>query len=190
MGRAAWRSLPPCGWRERLTPDDLVVVLLPDSGRGYLSKVFNDEWLAQYGFLPEARRERSRSATSCGPRAVDLPTFVHTHPNETLAEAIEILREFGVSQMPVVRAEPPVMAAEVAGSVLERDLLDALFTGRAKLSDRVEDHMSPVAAGVGAGEPASAAVAALEKADAVVVLEDGKPIGVLTRQDLLGFLAT
>ncbi|MEO8108165.1 MAG: CBS domain-containing protein, partial [Actinomycetes bacterium] len=68
--------------------------------------------------------------------------------------------------------------------------LDALFTGNAKLSDRVEDHMSPALPGIGAGEPASAAVAALEKADAVVVLEDGKPIGVLTRQDLLGFLAT
>jgi cystathionine beta-synthase len=174
---------------ERLTPDDMVVVLLPDSGRGYLSKVFNDEWLAQYGFLPE-RGESQSVGDVLRTKGGDLPTFVHVHPNETLAEAIEILREFGVSQMPVVRAEPPVMAAEVAGSVIERDLLDALFTGRAKLSDRVEEHMSPVLPAVGAGEPASTAVSALEKADAVVVLEDGKPIGVLTRQDLLGFLAT
>lgn len=173
----------------RLTADDLVVVMLPDSGRGYLSKVFNDEWLAQYGFLPE-QAETQSVGNVLRTKAGDLPTFVHTHPNETLAEAIEILREFGVSQMPVVRAEPPVMAAEVAGSVIERDLLEALFTGSAKLSDRVEDHMSPALPGVGAGEPASTAVAALEKADAVVVLEDGKPIGVLTRQDLLGFLAT
>ena len=174
---------------ERLTADDMVVVLLPDSGRGYLSKVFNDEWLAQYGFLPE-RGESQSVGDVLRTKSGDLPTFVHTHPNETLAEAIEILREFGVSQMPVVRAEPPVMAAEVAGSVIERDLLDALFTGRAKLSDRVEDQMSPSLPSVGAGEPAPAAVSALEKADAVVVLEDGKPIGVLTRQDLLGFLAT
>jgi cystathionine beta-synthase len=173
----------------RLTPDDLVVVLLPDSGRGYLSKVFNDEWLAQYGFVP-AGEESQTVGDVLRSKDGGLPSFVHTHPNETLAEAIEILREFGVSQMPVVRAEPPVMAAEVAGSVIERDLLDALFTGAAKLSDRVEDHMSPSLPGVGSGEPASAAVTALEKADAVVVLEDGKPIGVLTRQDLLGFLAT
>ncbi len=173
---------------KRLTADDLVVVLLPDSGRGYLSKVFNDEWLAQYGFLPESGESQSVGSVL---RSKDgtLPTFVHTHPNETLAEAIEILREYGVSQMPVVRAEPPVMAAEVAGSVIERDLLEALFTGHAKLSDRIEEHMSTVLPSVGAGEPASSAVAALEKADAVVVLEDGKPIGVLTRQDLLGFLA-
>ena len=172
----------------RLTADDLVVVLLPDSGRGYLSKVFNDEWLAQYGFLPESGESQSVGSVLRSKEGT-LPTFVHTHPNETLAEAIEILREYGVSQMPVVRAEPPVMAAEVAGSVIERDLLEALFTGHAKLSDRVEDHMSSVLPSVGAGEPASSAVAALEKADAIVVLEDGKPIGVLTRQDLLGFLA-
>jgi cystathionine beta-synthase len=174
---------------QTLTSDDLVVVILPDSGRGYLSKVFNDEWLAQYGFLPESGETQSVGSVLRS-KSDAMPTFVHTHPNETLAEAIETLREYAVSQMPVVRAEPPVMAAEVAGSVLERDLLDALFTGRAKLSDRIEEHMSPALPAVGAGEPASSAVAALEKSDAIVVLEDGKPIGVLTRQDLLGFLAS
>jgi cystathionine beta-synthase len=174
---------------QRLTPVDLVVVILPDSGRGYLSKVFNDDWLGQYGFLPESGETQSVGGV-LRTKGDAMPTFVHTHPNETIAEAIETLREYAVSQMPVVRAEPPVMAAEVAGSVIERDLLDALFTGRAKLSDRVEDHMSPALPAVGAGEPASSAVSALEKADAIVVLEDGKPVGVLTRQALLGFLAS
>ena len=173
----------------QLSADDLVVVMLPDSGRGYLSKVFNDEWLAQYGFLPESGEAQSVGSVLRA-KGDSMPTFVHTHPNETLAEAIETLREFAVSQLPVVRAEPPVMAAEVAGSVIERDLLEALYTGNAKLSDRVEDHMSAALPTVGAGEPASAAVTALEKADAVVVLDDGKPVGVLTRQDLLGFLAS
>ena len=64
----------------------------------------------------------------------DLPQLVHAHPNETVREAIDILREYGVSQLPVVKAEPPVMAAEVVGSVGERDLLDALFAGTAHLS--------------------------------------------------------
>ena len=171
----------------RLGPDDVVVVLLPDSGRGYLSKVFNDEWLASYGFLP-AEDDRTVGDVLRG-KSGTLPPLVHTHPNETLAEAIAILREFGVSQMPVVRAEPPVMAAEVAGSVVERDLLDALFSGRARLADRVEEHMSPPLPGLGAGEPVDRAVAALENADALLVLDDGKPVGVLTRQDLLGYLA-
>jgi cystathionine beta-synthase len=171
-----------------LSSNDVVVVLLPDSGRGYLSKVFNDDWLAHYGFLPESGQTQSVGDVLRS-KGGSIPTLVHTHPNETLAEAIEILREYGVSQVPVVRAEPPVMAAEVAGSVIERDLLDALFAGQARLSDRIEEHMSASLPGIGAGEPATSAVTALEKADAVLVLEDGKPIGVLTRQDLLGFLA-
>jgi len=95
-----------------------------------------------------------------------------------------------VSQMPVVRAEPPIVAAEVAGSVSERTLLDALFAGDAKLSDQVEKHMSPPLPTIGSTSPAADAVPLLETADAVLVHEDGKPVGVLTRQDLLAFLAT
>jgi len=109
------------------------------------------------------------------------------HPNETVREAIDILREYGVSQMPVVKQEPPVMAAEVVGSIVERDLLDALFAGRAHLADRLEIHMSAPLPLIGVGEAVSAAMTALEKADAAVVLDDGKPTGVITRQDLLAF---
>jgi cystathionine beta-synthase len=171
----------------RLGPDDVVVVLLPDSGRGYLSKVFNDEWMASYGFL--AADAGQTVGDVLRGKSGALPPLVHTHPNETLAEAIAILREYGVSQLPVVRAEPPVMAAEVAGSVVERDLLDALFSGRARLSDRIEQHLSAPLPGVGVGEPVAHAVRALESADALLVLDDGKPVGVLTRQDVLGHLA-
>ncbi|MCX8527626.1 MAG: cystathionine beta-synthase [Candidatus Nanopelagicales bacterium] len=168
-------------------PDDVVVVLLPDSGRGYLSKVFNDDWLARYGFV------QSGDAVTVGDvlRGKDgaLPPFVHTHPTETVRDAIDILREFGVSQMPVVRAEPPVMAAEVVGSVVERDLMDALFVGGAQLADTVDAHMSAALPMVGAGEPVQVAVNALQSADAVVVVDDGRPVGVVTRQDVLGHLA-
>ena len=168
-------------------PDDVVVVLLPDSGRGYLSKVFNDEWLSRYGFV------QSGHAITVGDvlRGKDgaLPPFVHTHPTETVRDAIDILREYGVSQMPVVRAEPPVMAAEVVGSVVERDLMDALFVGGAQLADKVDAHMSAALPMVGAGEPVQAAVNALQAADAVVVVDDGRPVGVVTRQDVLGHLA-
>jgi cystathionine beta-synthase len=167
-------------------PDDIVVVLLPDGGRGYLSKVFNDEWLSRYGFL-QADTDRTVGDILRG-KSGSLPPFVHTHPTETVRDAIDILREFGVSQMPVVRAEPPVMAAEVVGSVVERDLLDALFSGRAQLADKVDAHMSTALPMVGAGEAVSVAVDALTTADAVVVVDDGKPTGVITRQDVLGYL--
>jgi cystathionine beta-synthase len=168
-------------------PDAVIVVLLPDGGRGYLGKVFDDAWLARYGFLGgPAERTVGDILRGKGGR---IPDLVHTHPNETIAEAVAILREYAVSQMPVVRAEPPVMAAEVAGSVSERDLLERLYTGTAKLADRVEQHMSPPLPSVGSGEPAAAAVDRLHDADAILVLEDGKPVGVLTRHDLLGFIA-
>lgn len=173
---------------ERLGPDDVVVVLLPDGGRGYLSKVFNDQWMSAFGFLPP---ESSAATVGDVLRRKDgtLPDLVHTHPNETVGEAITILREFGVSQMPVVNAEPPVMAAEVAGAVIERDLLEALFTGHAQLADRVERHMSPPLPTIGAGEPVAAVMKALSGADGAMVLLDGKPAGVVTRHDVLGFLA-
>ena len=170
--------------------DAVIVVLLPDSGRGYLTKVFNDEWLAQYGFPTEAQRDQTQTVGEVL-RGKDgrLPDLVHTHPNETIAEAVAILQEYAVSQMPVVRAEPPIVAAEVAGSVSDRALLDALYAGTAKLTDRVEDHMSPPLPSVGSTEDARDAVALLEHSDAVLVQEDGKPVGVLTRQDLLAFLS-
>jgi cystathionine beta-synthase len=88
--------------------------------------------------------------------------------------------------MPVVNAEPPVMAGEVTGSVSERDLLEAVFTGKAGLADPVERHMSAALPLVGAGESVEVARKALELVDAVMVVDDGKPAGVLTRHDLLG----
>ena len=170
--------------------DAIIVVLLPDSGRGYLTKVFNDEWLSQYGFPTDAQGDQTQTVGEVL-RGKDgrLPDLVHTHPNETIAEAVAILQEYAVSQMPVVRAEPPIVAAEVAGSVSDRALLDALYAGSARLTDRVEDHMSPPLPTVGSTEDARDAVALLEHSDAVLVQEDGKPVGVLTRQDLLAFLS-
>lgn len=169
--------------------DAVVVVLLPDSGRGYLTKIFNDDWLAQYGFATGQERPTRTVGEVLRGKSGQLPDLVHTHPGETIAEAVHILREYAVSQMPVVRAEPPVVAAEVAGSVSERALLDALYAGKARLTDQVEDHMSPPLPTIGSTEDPREAVALLEKADAVLVQEDGKPVGVLTRQDLLAFLA-
>ncbi|MGI8576916.1 MAG: cystathionine beta-synthase [Nocardioidaceae bacterium] len=166
----------------------VIVVLLPDGGRGYLTKVFDDDWLARYGFLGKPA-QRTVGDVLRG-KGGELPSLVHTHPNETIAEAVTILREYAVSQMPVVRAEPPVMAAEVAGSVSERDLLSALYAGTARLADRVEDHMAAPLPTIGAGEPVTAAVERLQEEDAVLVQEDGKPVGVLTRHDLLGFIAS
>jgi cystathionine beta-synthase len=169
-----------------LGEDDVVVVLLPDSGRGYISKIFNDAWMSSYGFLHS--KTETTVAEVLHKKSGDIPALVHTHPSETIRDAIDILREYSVSQMPVVKAEPPVMSGEVAGSVSERDLLQLLFTGKAHLTDSVESVMGPGLPLVGGGEPVSTARHELEDSDAVLVVEDGKPTGVLTRADLLGFL--
>ncbi len=167
-------------------PDDVIVVLLPDGGRGYLAKIFSDAWMSDYGFMAVAGEETVGEVLTAkkGPT----PALVHAHPNETVREAIDILREYGVSQLPVVKAEPPVTAGEVVGSVSERDLLDKLFAGSASLADPLDRHLSAPLPIIGSGEPVSQAVAELERADALLVHVDGKPAGVLTRQDLLGHL--
>ncbi|MEY9947246.1 cystathionine beta-synthase [Kitasatospora sp. GAS1066B] len=180
---------------KRLGPDDVVVVLLPDGGRGYLSKIFNDDWMADYGFLPTAEDEAHIGEVLARKDAIEhegIPQFVHMHPGETVGEAVQVLRDFGVSQMPVVSpgaGHPDIMAGEVIGSVAERDLLAALFSGGAQLSDRLEQHMSAPLPVVGSGESVTGLMSVLEANDAVVVLVEGKPQGIVTRQDLLAFMA-
>ncbi|MET8356506.1 cystathionine beta-synthase [Micromonospora sp. NPDC005171] len=171
----------------RAGPDDVVVVLLPDGGRGYLSKIFNDSWMARYGFLDNSGAEPT-VADALASKPGGLPELVHVHPTETVRDAIDYMREYGVSQLPVLKAEPPVVTGEVAGSIAERDLLDALFTGQAHLHDTIERHMGDPLPMIGGGQPVSEAVGMLEKSDAALVLVDGKPKGVLTRQDLLSHL--
>jgi cystathionine beta-synthase len=171
-------------------PEDVIVVILPDGGRGYLSKIFNDDWMADYGFLRAQTAEPTVADLLAARDNGTMPALVHIHPEETVAQAIALLREYDVSQLPVVGQEPPLMAAEVAGAVAERDLLDALVAGRARPDDPVKDHMVPPLPVVGQGEPVSRAAKALETAGAALVHVDGKPAAVLTRQDLLAFYAS
>jgi cystathionine beta-synthase len=166
---------------------DVVVVLLPDGGRGYLSKIFNDGWMARYGFLETGGAEATVIEVLAS-KPGGIPEMIHVHPTETVRDAIDYMREYAVSQLPVLKAEPPVVTGEVAGSVAERDLLDAVFTGQAQLHDTIERHLGPALPMIGGGQPVSEAVGMLEKSDAALVLVDGKPCGVLTRQDLLAHL--
>jgi len=168
-------------------PDDVVVVVLPDGGRGYLSKIFNDEWMARYGFLDPTGSAPTVADVLAAKSGV-IPEMVHVHPTETVRDAIDIMREYGVSQLPVLKAEPPVVTGEVAGSISEKELMDALFSGSAHLHDSLEGHIAGALPMIGGGQPVTEAVAMLESSDAAMVLIDGKPRGVLTRQDLLNHL--
>ncbi|MFH8379434.1 cystathionine beta-synthase [Kitasatospora sp. NPDC018058] len=179
-----------------LGPDDVVVVLLPDGGRGYLSKIFNDDWMADYGFLPSSTDEAHIGEVLARKEAIEqggIPQFVHMHPNETVAEAVRVLREYGVSQMPVVSpgaGHPDIMAGEVIGSVVEKLLLEGIFAKDIELTDTLDKVMSKPLPVVGSGETVTNLMTVLEKANAAVVLVEGKPQGIVTRQDLLGFLTT
>lgn len=171
-----------------LGPEDVVVVLLPDSGRGYMGKIFNDGWMKSYGFLAgdeEGASVRDVLATKSG----SLPDLVHTHPGETVLDAIGILNEYGVSYLPVLSQEPPVVLGEVAGSVDERSLTEKLFRGEAKPTDPVSAHLGEKLPLIGAGESVAAARERLQEHDALMVTQDGAPVGILTRHDLLSYLS-
>ncbi|MGH9126515.1 MAG: cystathionine beta-synthase [Acidimicrobiales bacterium] len=184
-GTATWAALSV---GRSLGPDAVVVVLLPDSGRGYLSKVYNDQWLADYGFLRAGGETVSELIARKGQLA-QIPPLVHVHPDETVRASIAILKEFQVSQMPVVKAEPPLALAEVVGSVNDRSLLERAFHDPSVVERPVGEVMDPPMPTIGMGETIDEAATRLQQSQAVLVLDGGHPVGVLTRSDLLEFLA-
>ncbi|MDQ4138429.1 MAG: cystathionine beta-synthase [Actinomycetota bacterium] len=170
-----------------LTADDVMVILLPDGGRGYLGKVFNDKWMRSYGFA-EASDERT-VADALSAKTGRIPDLVHAHPTDTLRDAIKIMTKYGVGQLLVLSAEPPVVMGEVVGAVDERSLLEQLFSGEARPTDPLGGFVGSPLPMIGLRESVDAARRALREADALLVAEDGKPTGVLTRHDLLAFLS-
>jgi len=181
-----------------LPAEAVMVVLLPDGGRGYLSKIFNDSWMRSYGFseieegetvadvLAARTTVRRAQGTTVG---VAIPDLVHAHPSDTVLDAISMMTEFAVSQLVVLSAEPPVMMGEVVGTVDERGLLDLLFRDAAKPTDAVGDHVGQSLPLIGIHASVGQARAALADADALLVTVDGRPHTVLTRQDLIAYLA-
>jgi cystathionine beta-synthase len=170
-----------------LGPDDVMVILLPDGGRGYLGKIFNEKWMRSYGFSSITDERTVGDVLSA--KTGQIPDLVHVHPTDTVRDAIEILTKYEVSQMPVLTAEPPVVMGEVMGAIDERSLLEAVFSGGAQMTDAVRDFIGTPLRLIGIHEPLSAARAALATTDALLVTNDGKPAAVLTRHDLLAFLS-
>jgi cystathionine beta-synthase len=166
-------------------PDDLVVCLVPDSGRGYLSRVFNDEWLAGYGFLTECELCVGSVLSA---RGSSLPGLLYVNPEHTVRQAVDLMRANGISQLPVCKNEPPFAAAEVSGAVDELALMDAVFREAAAMDTPVEAVMGPKLPTIGIGQALSLAVELLDKNPALLVLAGGRPLSVLTRTDVLSFL--
>jgi cystathionine beta-synthase len=168
-----------------LGPDDVVVVLLPDSGRGYLSKLYDDAWMSDHGFL---RATGPTVGEVLAAKGGALPPLVHVHPGETVREAIALLHEYEVSQMPVVKAEPPLALAEVVGSVSDRALLERALADSGAIERPVSEVMGPPMPTIGTGETIDEAAARLHDGPAVLALDGGHPVGILTRSDILTYL--
>lgn len=171
---------------EGCSHDDLVVVLLPDSGRLYLSKVFNDSWMAGFGFI---RCDGPVVADVVGSRRADVPDLVYVQPGDPASDAVALMHRHGVSQLPVAKGEMPLAAAEVMGSVSELRLMDLAFGNHDLLDTSVEEIMSPPLPTIGAGQPVAMAVELLDSNSALLVLDGGRPRSVISSSDVLSFLS-
>jgi cystathionine beta-synthase len=170
-----------------LDEDQTVVVILPDTGRNYLSKLYSDSWLLQYGMLerPEVVRVEEVLAAKHG----EIPPIVTVSAHEKVRHAIDVLQEFGISQAPVVREAGTLDVAQVVGSIRERALLDRLFRDPEALQSDVAEVMGPPVPMVEHDQPVEVAFEALQLGPAVLVVKGGQVLGVLSRSDLLEFLA-
>ena len=169
-----------------LGPDDVVVVILPDTGRNYLSKLYSDTWLLQYGLTdrPEIVRVEEVLEAKHG----ELPPLVTVNAHDRVRQAIDALQRYSISQAPVVR-EVSMDVAQFVGSIRERELLDRIFRDPDALQAGVAEVMGPPIAMVEFDEPVDLAFEALQQGTAVLVVKAGQVLGVLTRADLLEFLA-
>ena len=172
---------------EGLGPDDLMVVLTPDSGRGYLSKVFNDDWLATLGFI-------ECTGTTCVSEVVAAKgdndrDLIYVNPETPVRDAVELMRDNGVSQIPVAKNEPPFALAEISGAVSELQLMNAAFDDESILDKPVETIMAPALPTIGVGQSVKTAVDLFDQANALLVIDGGRPRTVITHTDVLEFLS-
>jgi cystathionine beta-synthase len=169
-----------------LRDESTIVVIFPDTGRNYLSKLYSDSWMLQYGFLdrPELIRVEEVLLAKHG----DIPPVVAIGAHQKVRQAIDRLQEYGISQAPVVR-DPSNDVSSVVGSVRERTVLDRLFRDPDSLQADVAEVMAPPFPMVEFDDPIEVAFGELQQGPAVIVAKSGEMLGILTRADLLEFLA-
>ena len=165
-----------------LPKNAIVVVLFPDSGRGYMSKIFNDEWMIANGFLSEGKRKATVGDVLRG--KTPLPPMITVKPDDTVKTALDLLRKYEISQLPVMNGR------EIVGSVNDVGVMQAVF-------DQADIIHKPVSEVMGRPFPVLEQYEEIDRAyklltlanPAVVITDDGEPIGVLARQDIISFLS-
>jgi cystathionine beta-synthase len=188
-GTATWAAIEVA---KQLGPGKLVVTLIPDSGRAYLSKFFDDNYMLELGFLEREAPSPTVEEVLHSKRTEEphIPDLVTIGSHQKVGEAIDLMQRYSISQLPVIRDGEVESLADVIGSLQDRDLLDRVFKNPDALHEDVAAAMQPPLAAIDADEPLDEVFATLSgRTNAVVVAREGRPVGVLTRTDLLEFLA-
>jgi len=188
-GTTVWAALQVA---RRFGPDAQILTIVPDTGRNYLSKFYDDNWMLEYGFLERRTPTPTVDAVLRAKRAdeSEVPEFIVIGSHQKVGEAIELMQRYSISQLPVVRNGASESLADVVGSLQDRDLLDRVFKNPDALHEDVANAMQPPLATIDAGDSLDEVFPTLTgRTNAVVVAREGRPVGVLTRSDLLEFLA-
>jgi cystathionine beta-synthase len=188
-GTTVWAALQVA---RRFGPDATILTMIPDSGRSYLSKFYDENWMLEHGFV-ERRTPLPTVAELLSSKRLEeraMPALVTIAAHQKVGEAIDVMQQYSISQLPVVRDGEVGSLADVIGSLQDRDLLDRVFKNADALHEDVATAMQPPLAAVEATQTLDEVFAALTgRTNAVVVADEGRPVGVLTRSDLLEFLA-
>jgi cystathionine beta-synthase len=188
-GTTVWAALEVA---RRFGPDATILTMIPDSGRSYMSKFYDDNWMLEHGFVERRVPAPTVSELLRSKRAeeTEVPALVTIAAHQKVGEAINVMQRYSISQLPVVRDGSVASLADVIGSLQDRDLLDRVFKNPDALHEDVAAAMQPPLAAVDASQTLDEVFATLTgRTNAVVVATDGKPVGVLTRSDLLEYLA-
>ena len=168
--------------------DAVMVVILPDGGRSYLSKLYNDEWMRVNGLLATVGAV-VRVSELLGDRHADrLPDLVLARTTQRVGEVIETLQEFGISQLPVSEAAEGDSVVGIVGSITEKGLLDRAFRDPAVVDRTVGEVMDPPLPLVEASATLDEAFALLAGAAALVAVRGERPVGIVTKLDVLEYL--
>ena len=170
----------------------MVVVILPDGGRSYLSKLYNDEWMRANGLHGPARRGQpgGRAPRRCATTGRRCPDLVVARTTQRVGEAIATLQDYGISQMPVSEAPDGNDLAAIVGAISEKGLLDRAFRDPEAVERTVGEVMDRPLPIVDADASLAEAFGQLTGgAPALLAVRDGRPVGIVTKLDLLEFLA-
>ena len=174
---------------DRFGAEAKILTMIPDSGRNYLSKFYDDNWMLDHGFLAAPAPTVEQVLRSKQTEEPDIPDLVIA-ANQKVGAAIDLMQRYSISQLPVIRDGEVESLADVIGSLQDRDLLDRVFKNPDALHEDVVAAMQPPLAAIDAGEPLDEVFSTLSgRTNAVVVAQAGRPVGVLTRTDLLEYLA-